>query len=526
MPGVFSLLGLGGNDEAPGGSSAKGRGERAEPSDKAKEMAARLHAQAAAKEPAIKSCSNCGEMRKTTAGLCAACFLTAPSKETEQTERAGRRKREKENAPIAIGGEGRLPSLTLADHGRPGLLNSNSRARSPDQSPSGSKWKSLASGTSSSSGAIPNSSSGGHINQLLEMQKAAIRGNREDDSRMPEKTKGFSAAAPSQTQSTPQLHGGKNGKKDLPPKRDADKDYRAGGTMANAKAAKEEEAKGDGAKAQAGGKAGAADQTNKEAAEKAAKERLGRRTNTSGPPPDFPGGYRRGDVIQSLVSRIRNGREVIEVGHEGTIMSSNVNLSVQVTDEEAKKAAENNPAARLLIQFKHGYDYQLAPHQVCLQPQFIPLTAAGLPGGLKWGDKVQTLVAKLSPQGAKRGLCLGEEGTVVGPGALSGKIAVRFGEDCGEWSVWPNAVCKLEAYATALAARLPGGFRRGDRVKSKALKVVSGGDQCGTGSGPKGLEDGQEGTVVGPGHAPGRLLVCFDGNPAGWSVEPTSLVPV
>jgi hypothetical protein len=220
--------------------------------------------------------------------------------------------------------------------------------------------------------------------------------------------------------------------------------------------------------------------------------------------------------VQSLISRLRHGATVLELGHEGTV------VGLTGADSEHKTSSgKADPNSRLLVQFKFGFDWLLMPHQVCHQSNFQSVTAAGLAGGFKWGDKVQSLIVKLHPSGAKRGLGLGEEGTVIGPGAANGKLAIRFGEDAGEWSLWPNAICKTEAYSTTMAARLPGGFRRGDRVKSKALKVVSGGDS----ESPTDLKDGQEGTVVGPGHLAGRLLVCFDGNLTAWSVDPTALTP-
>jgi hypothetical protein len=133
---------------------------------------------------------------------------------------------------------------------------------------------------------------------------------------------------------------------------------------------------------------------------------------------------------------------------------------------------------------------------------------------------VRSVADKLCNPGSKRGILLGDTGTVIGPGHVAGKVAVRFedGASLNEWSVWPGTICKAEVYDLAMIAEIAGNFRRGDRVCCKATKGVG---ASGTTSS---LEDGQTGTVLGPGHADGRVLIRFSSSRRAWSMLPSQLV--
>jgi hypothetical protein len=257
-------------------------------------------------------------------------------------------------------------------------------------------------------------------------------------------------------------------------------------------------------------------------------EAKGRNAPPAAPEPVLIGGYRRGDCVQSLISRMRHGLQVLELGHEGIIVGACPSSSSSSAAASADKASDKSPADnRLLVQFNLGFDWLLCPHQVCHKAQFPSLTSAGLPGGLRWGDKVQCLEAKLHPRGTMRGLSLGDPGVVTGPGAIHGKVAVRFDGDGGEWSMWPSVICKAEAYQAQLAVSLPGSLRRGDRVRSKALRVSSGMVRDLGDGAPSSIEDGKEGTVIGPGHTSGKLLVVFDECfGVSWSVDAGMVVPI
>eukprot|EP00929_Paragymnodinium_shiwhaense_P014449 TRINITY_DN122359_c0_g1_i1.p1 TRINITY_DN122359_c0_g1~~TRINITY_DN122359_c0_g1_i1.p1 ORF type:complete len:606 (-),score=118.24 TRINITY_DN122359_c0_g1_i1:128-1945(-) len=252
--------------------------------------------------------------------------------------------------------------------------------------------------------------------------------------------------------------------------------------------------------------------------EKEARSRPGTMTE-----PALAGGYRRGDLVLSLISRMRHGLQVLELGHEGVVVGSCGGSSSSSAGGYSAKNGAPTPSARgapdkLLVQFHAGFDWVLAPHQVCHKSQFQTQTANGLPGGFKWGDQVRSLEARLQPRLSRRGLNLGEAGTVIGPGALQGKIAVRFdGSEGGEWSLWPNEVCKNEAYEAIVSSPLAGGLRRGDRIKAKAIKANA--QAGGPIHGDDAVEDGHEGTVIGPGHVEGRLMIFFDGAMACWSVD-------
>eukprot|EP00927_Polykrikos_kofoidii_P067350 TRINITY_DN62853_c0_g1_i1.p1 TRINITY_DN62853_c0_g1~~TRINITY_DN62853_c0_g1_i1.p1 ORF type:complete len:584 (-),score=35.05 TRINITY_DN62853_c0_g1_i1:233-1984(-) len=239
--------------------------------------------------------------------------------------------------------------------------------------------------------------------------------------------------------------------------------------------------------------------------------------------------YRNGDHVLSLISRMRNGHQILELGSKGVIMSASVNKGRGVGAYGV--LGRSSLADKCLIQFSPGFDWVLAPHQISHRSQFDALTAAGLAGGFRWGDRVQSLVSRLQPRDGTRGLLLGDVGTVIGPGAISGKLAIRCEVDGTEWSLWPAAVCRTDAYAAAVACALAGGFRRGDRVQCRALRPVTlgaisvrGSFDDASGGLPNQLDDGHSGLVIGPGHMAGRLLVCFDGIAGNWSIEPTSLM--
>eukprot|EP00927_Polykrikos_kofoidii_P040772 TRINITY_DN34799_c0_g1_i1.p1 TRINITY_DN34799_c0_g1~~TRINITY_DN34799_c0_g1_i1.p1 ORF type:complete len:543 (-),score=58.42 TRINITY_DN34799_c0_g1_i1:40-1668(-) len=220
--------------------------------------------------------------------------------------------------------------------------------------------------------------------------------------------------------------------------------------------------------------------------------------------------FRNGDRVRSCISRTRNGLEILDVGNEGQVIRA---MEVP-TDGTAGKMR-----SQVLVQFDSGFDWLLASHQVCHHSQFKEIISLGLPGGFKWGDKVQSLISMCQPSGAKRSLCLGDTGVVIGPGAVAGKVAIRFGSDGAERSLWPTAVCREEAYMAAVSCALAGGFRRGDNVRSSALAPAGASTKDGAC-----LKDGHKGTVIGPGHTEGRLLVCFDGSYSSWSDEPAMLV--
>lgn len=219
------------------------------------------------------------------------------------------------------------------------------------------------------------------------------------------------------------------------------------------------------------------------------------------------GGFVLGDKVVSLISRVRGGLLVLELGHEGTVVGAN-------------GGGDSGEALRLLVQFVRGYDWLLAPCQVCTAASLASAKAAGLPS-YNWGTRVRSLVTYLKPSRAKRELGLGDAGTVIGPGASLGKLAVRF-DDCGEWSVWPNAICKAETYTTTVQERLFDSFCRGERVRS--LTTAAGRrSQPARGEGPHSLVSGANGTVVGPGHKSGWLLVHFDSDERLWSLNSKNL---
>eukprot|EP00439_Symbiodinium_sp_Y106_P048648 s5862_g6.t1 len=98
--------------------------------------------------------------------------------------------------------------------------------------------------------------------------------------------------------------------------------------------------------------------------------------------------------------------------------------------------------------------------------QFGAARAAGI-FGFNWGSRVKSLVTLLNPPSEQphQELWLGDEGTVVGPSVVKGKLAVRFDNGIGEWSIWPCLICKTEAYEETIQEKVQG-FARGDRVRS------------------------------------------------------------
>mmetsp|Transcript_5811 Transcript_5811/g.17149 ORF Transcript_5811/g.17149 Transcript_5811/m.17149 type:complete len:479 (-) Transcript_5811:115-1551(-) len=231
-------------------------------------------------------------------------------------------------------------------------------------------------------------------------------------------------------------------------------------------------------------------------------------------PPPFPksknlgAGYHYGDRVHSLISRVRGGLLVLELGHEGTIVGGYQGAG----DEDS----------RLLVQFNKGFDWALSPLQICAPEKLAQVKATGLPS-YTWGTRVRSLITFLKPSAAKKELWLGDAGTVIGPGDVKGKLAVRFDDGLGEWSMWPSAVCEASAWDAAVAERLKGGFCRGDRVKAVVkLKGASGKVEK---SRSQKVEAGEEGTVIGSGHAAGTILVHFDSDERVWSVPPDRLGP-
>lgn len=239
------------------------------------------------------------------------------------------------------------------------------------------------------------------------------------------------------------------------------------------------------------------------------------------PPPLFPlpgpddeelvGGFRRGDNVRSLVSQGRSGLQILELGHEGVVIGQVAHVPRSRPDAAAE--------AMILIQFNVGFDWLLAPHQICAAATYGERIAAGLPGGNKWGDRICILVDRLNTAGSKRGLVLGDTGTVVGPGRTQDKVAVRLDGRSGEWSLFPGVFCNKEGFSLASVAELEGGLRRGDRVRAKATKAAAGFEATSC------LEDGDEGTVLGPGHAGGRVLVKFDVSGQTWSLAADQVCP-
>lgn len=221
-------------------------------------------------------------------------------------------------------------------------------------------------------------------------------------------------------------------------------------------------------------------------------------------------GYSHGDKVLSLISRENTKRQtLLELGQEGMVVGA---------------ATEADGGLRLLVQFPKGCDWWLSPSQTSNLSKFSSQRAAGI-HGFSWGARVRALVTFLQPlRNSKQTIRLGDEGTVIGPSTVKGKMAVRF-DGQSDWSIWPSLVCKSETFDAVVAERLAGRLSRGDRVRCKGgLSGRRSADFSGT---PKefalSVADGEEGTVVGPGHTPGKVLVHFDADDRVWSVDPTNL---
>ncbi|CAE8739644.1 unnamed protein product, partial [Polarella glacialis] len=242
----------------------------------------------------------------------------------------------------------------------------------------------------------------------------------------------------------------------------------------------------------------------KAAAEAAATDAMEAPKVPPAPPRSLADGHSYGEKVVSLISRTSPGNKLmIESGQEGTLVGA------------VKKSSD----LWLLVQFQRGTDWWLAPSQLSAPPSFGSVRAAGL-SGFTWGCRVKCLVTYLCPPGSslQQDVWLGGEGIVIGPSAVKGKIAVCF-DDGTEWSIWPALLCKSEDYDKVVTQKF-GKLGRGDRVRSK-------GKLCGARSySPEvaeSLAEGSDGTVVGPGHSPGAVLVHFDSDDKVWSVKPSQL---
>jgi len=216
-----------------------------------------------------------------------------------------------------------------------------------------------------------------------------------------------------------------------------------------------------------------------------------------------------GDEVVTLVARQRHGTVIMEVGHAGRIVTRTGITS-------------SNPD-NLLVQFHSGYDWRLASHQMCPRSSLPAVLEAGLPGGYQWGDKVRSLTSLLFP-GSPDELRAGDQGCVIGPGSIPGKVAVRFDAPVGEWSLWPGLLCVAEKYGDSKVHALPGGFKQGEHVRPQmSLRGFQGGSSL-----ARKLGDNDQGTVIGPGHVPGRLLVQFgtEGGSCHWSLLPKQLLHI
>jgi len=229
----------------------------------------------------------------------------------------------------------------------------------------------------------------------------------------------------------------------------------------------------------------------------------------------LPGGYTSGDRVSSLISRYRFGLLILELGHEGVVLSA---------ARGEYSGGEGEDDVRLLVQFQHGHDWMLPLRQLCASSAYGAQRATALPGGHTWGERVRSLVTYLNPPGGSKEVWLGDTGTVIGPGQTKGKIAVRFDEGHSDWNVWPTTVCSVDSFPSVVKQRLAGGFGRGDRVSSKGNSEGSRSSEKSPGAAKKlQLKDGEEGTVIGPGHASGWVLVHFDSDEKVWSLKPDKL---
>jgi len=222
----------------------------------------------------------------------------------------------------------------------------------------------------------------------------------------------------------------------------------------------------------------------------------------------LPGGFTVGERAVTLISReSQNQSLMMELGQEGNIVGA------------VERRLGGEVDLRLLVQFPKGVNWWLSPAQLSQPAQFGAARAAGI-YGFSWGARVRSLVTLLKPQMAQQHqeLWLGDEGTVIGPSAVKGKIAVRFDNCIGDWSIWPCLICKTEVYSDAMQEKIHG-FARGDRVRS--LSQIFGArsfDET-----RLAIAEKEEGTVIGPGHSNGKVLVHFDADERIWSLNPKQL---
>jgi len=222
--------------------------------------------------------------------------------------------------------------------------------------------------------------------------------------------------------------------------------------------------------------------------------------------------FEKGDEVVSLLSRQRHGTAIMEVGHRGRVVT------------RVEKGVSQSNLDRLLVQFSKGYDWALASHQLCSLSSLPAVLECGLPGGFQWGNRVRSLAALVVQGSEDTELRVGDEGIVVGPGNIPGKVAVRFKTLLGELSLWPGLLCTDDKYEESMGHILPGGFLRGEHVRpQKHLQGRKGG--C---SSAHVLAKGQGGVVTGPGHVAGRLLVRFgiDVGSFHWSLLPSQLIRI
>lgn len=207
---------------------------------------------------------------------------------------------------------------------------------------------------------------------------------------------------------------------------------------------------------------------------------------------EVAGGFCIGDIVASLITRSAPGGEpVVGVGQFGELLG-------------LAEVPSAGGSPRFLIRFQPskgipGVACCLSMNQICHRG----VLERGLPprvlAGYTWGEEVRILVARLHPASTSLSLALGDSGNVIGPGTVRGKLAVRF-HGGGEWSLWPSIVCRTQDYDDLISQPLAGGAKRGGTVRTLV-------QSCGAG---QRLAAGQEGTVVGPGHVPDRLLVHFE----------------
>lgn len=428
----------------------------------------------------VRPCDDCGEMRKTTnfgkgetgQWLCAACQMT--------------------NGGTVFGQRQKQKVLVMSDMPKPQPVLKRSATVSMDggrRSLAESRADPSSGGGSSSDAAAERKSRrrGAKARGDPDMAKLQQQAEQLSDADKPDKPKLMRA------QTTANL--GSVGK----PSHRNQTDYRSAQGLAELKESM-------GVKTEQ-----RSESRKKAAAEAAAADAMEAPKVPPAPPRPLAGGYTHGEKMVSLISRENSsGQQLIELGQEGTLVGA-------VEHALGPQSAELD--LRLLVQFHRGADWWLAPSQVSVPSLFGSHRAAGI-HGFSWGCKVRSLVTMLHPTGTEpyQELWLGDEGTVTGPSAIKGKVAVRF--DNGEWSIWPSLICESGAYEAMVAQKITGKLGRGDRVRNKG--AISGARSYS--SAKLSLEDGMEGTVIGPGHSTGKVLVHFDADDRVWSVDAKQIV--